>query len=401
MKLACLVGMLVTVIGLVVLAAVAISSFVIVSSKNIDILIGVGKVTSYFEVSNSIVLKAAYTGVSTPIIATQYKNNTQDLKSTLQTILEALDDATISNMFNSTAIESSNYLDSQNSQILLMVSFDQKADAVNKINSASYELIKETFKTGLTQLVNFVQTREKERDRQVLAITLVQLIVIAVSLFVILPTIVVVFIYAINRDTLYMEKIRRANAVMLMDTMEDDGLRALFRIHCDKEKSVENFLLLEKIQYYRSLCERSIDLQMKLFGDANIMSDVSSDISGDSAHTSKKKRESPIEREYSEVEGKKYEVAFEIFTDFLEVTGDMAVNISHTLVDSVKDKLDKFNDKQIETLPEDMFNILEKETCLVMMDTHHRFKQSLAFQREMKIDKIKVDKLKKKKRDDF
>lgn len=405
MKLACLLGMLVTVVGLLVLAAVAISSFVIVSSKATDILIAVGKVTSYFEVSNSLVLKSAYTGFkdtdTATKVASEYKNYTQELKTTLQTILKNLDDTAVSEMFNSTAIESSNYLDSQNSQLLLMVSFGQKDDAVIRINSDTYNKIKETFKTGLDQLVSFVQNKEKEKDTQVLAVTLVQLIVIAVSLFVILPIIVFVFTYAINRDSLYLEKIRRANAIMLMDTMEDDGLRALFRIHCEKEKSIENFLLLEKIQYYRSLCERSLDLQMRLFGDNNVLSDVSSDISGDSAHSAKKKKDSPLEREYAEVEAKKYEVAFEIFTEFLEVTGDMAVNISHVLTDSVKDKLDRFNDKQIETLPEDMFNILEKETCLVMMDTHHRFKQSLAFQREMKIDKIKVDKLKKKKGVDF
>ncbi|EFC47555.1 RGS domain-containing protein [Naegleria gruberi] len=404
MKLACLLGMMVTVVGLVVLAAVAIAAFITASSKSTDILIAVGKVTSLFESSNSLVLKYTFVGAAADLsmynsYQFNYKNSTQEMKTLLQTILRNLDDASIQKTFNSTSIEASNTLDSLNSQTMIMVFQDQKADAQAKISSDSYNTILKTFEGGLDQLVSFVQTKEKEKDTQVLAITLVQLVVIVVSLFVILPIIVFVFTYAINRDSLYLDKIRRANAIMLMDTMEDDGLRALFKIHCEKEKSVENYLLLEKIQYFRSLCERSLDLQMRLFGDNNVLSDISSDISGDSAQSSKKKKESPLEKEYAEVEAKKYEVAFEIFTEFLEVTGDMAVNISHVLVDAVKDKLDKFNDKQIETLPEDMFNILEKETCLVMMDTHHRFKQSLAFQREMKIDKIKVDKLKKKKVD--
>ena len=403
MKLACLLGMMVTVIGLLVLAAVAIAAFVTASSKATDILIAVGKATTIFESSNSMVLKYTYTGYSYDgqniVVQEQYKNSSTTMKILLQSIFKNLDDSTIQTMFNSTVIESSNSLDSQNSQILLMIGYNQQSDAITRINSDTYSTILSTFQDGLDKLVTFVQQSEKNKDTSVLAITLVQLIVIAISLFVILPIIVFVFTYAINRDSLYLEKIRRANAIMLMDTMEDDGLRTLFKIHCEKEKSIENFLLLEKIQYYRSLCERSLDLQMRLFGDANMLSDVSSDISAESAHSTKKRRESPLEKEYTEIEAKKYEVAFEIFTEFLEVTGDMAVNISHVLTDAVKDKLDSYNDKQIETLPEDMFNILEKETCLVMMDTHHRFKQSLAFQREMKIDKIKVDKLKKKKYD--
>ncbi|EFC43330.1 predicted protein [Naegleria gruberi] len=405
MKLACLLGMMVTVIGLLVLAAVAIAAFVTASSKATDILIAVGKATTIFESSNSMVLKYTYTGYSYDgqniVVQEQYKNSSTTMKILLQSIFKNLDDSTIQTMFNSTVIESSNSLDSQNSQILLMIGYNQQSDAITRINSDTYSTILSTFQDGLDKLVTFVQQSEKNKDTSVLAITLVQLIVIAISLFVILPIIVFVFTYAINRDSLYLEKIRRANAIMLMDTMEDDGLRTLFKIHCEKEKSTENFLLLEKIQYYRSLCERSLDLQMRLFGDANMLSDVSSDISAESAHSTKKRRESPLEKEYTEIEAKKYEVAFEIFTEFLEVTGDMAVNISHVLTDSVKDKLDKYNDKQIETLPDDMFNILEKETCLVMMDTHHRFKQSLAFQREMKIDKIKIDKLKKKRNVDF
>ncbi|KAG2382258.1 hypothetical protein C9374_005460 [Naegleria lovaniensis] len=430
MKLMSLIGMLVTVLGLLVLAGVAVASFVIAQTKSTDILIAVGKVSSTFETANALVSKTTYIArmrsnekgeilvkpeVPYSIVTAQYKNMTQTVKDNLAFILKSLDDQTAFSMFNTTTIEASNALDSANSQTLLFLTFNQSVSALNQISEESYNRALTTFKSGLDQLLTFIQNKEKQKDYNLLGITLVQLIVIVISLFIVLPIIIFVFSYAINRDSLYLEKIRRANAIMLMDTMEDDGLRALFKLHCEKEKSIENFLLLEKIQYYRSLCDRSIELQMKLFGDSNVVSDVSSDISGDSqpqqsqpsqsqassTSSSKKKKESPLEREYAEVESKKYEVAFEIFTDFMEVGGDMAVNISQSLTESVKNTLDRYNDKQIDTLPEDMFNLLEKETCVVMLDTHHRFKQSLAFQKEMKIDKIKVEKLKKKKHVDF
>ena len=405
MKLACLAGMVVTVFGLLVLAAISIASFVMATNKSTDILINIGRASYLFESSNAFVVKYVFT--STPnngakFVEAQllYYNFTNEMGDIVADIVGQLNEPSLKSLINATSVEAIKLLQKENSQILVQFNLGQAQDVYARLNSDTYNDILSKFKSGLDGLVSFIQDKEKEKDTQVLAITSVQLIVIVISLFVVLPIIVFVFTFAINRDSLYLEKIRRANAIMLIDTMEDDGLRAVFKIHCEKEKSSENYLLLEKIQYYRSLCERSLELQAKLFRD-DPNSDSSSDIS-ESAHPAKKKKESSLEREYNELEVKKYEVAFEIFTEFLEVTGVMSVNISHLLVNAVKDKLDKYNDKQIDSLPEDMFNVLEKETCLVMMDTHHRFKQSLAFQREMKIDKIKIDQLKKKKEtDDF
>ena len=407
MKLVSLIGMTVTVVGLFVLAAVSIASYVVVQSKSTAILIAVGNIQSNFESSNALIVKTVYTAPSSqniapPVpyltVAAKYKNATQTLKNSLDFILDSLSyDPNTYSMFNATVISASNTIFSTNSQIILFLGFYQNTDAVNLLTSNDYATSLATFKSGLDILVTYVQNTETQKETNILGITLIQLIVIAVSLFTVLPIIFFVFLYAINKDTLYLEKIRRANAVMLMDTMEDENLRYLFKLHCEKEKSSENFMLLEKIQYYRSLCMRSLDIQAKLEGD-NSISDNSSDVSAEtSSSNQKKKKESPLEKEYAEVEAKKYEVSFEIFTEFMEVGGDFSVNIAHSLTEAVKNTLDKYNDKQLDTLPIDLFSVLEKETCVVMLDSHHRFKQSLAFQKEMKIDKIKLEKLKKRK----
>ncbi|EFC35707.1 predicted protein [Naegleria gruberi] len=92
MKLACLLGMLVTVIGLLVLAGVAIAAFATASTKATDILIAVGKVTSLFESSNAVVLKHVYTGYvdepSHSAVINEFKNKTADMKSTLLLIFK-------------------------------------------------------------------------------------------------------------------------------------------------------------------------------------------------------------------------------------------------------------------------------------------------------------------------
>jgi len=395
MKLACLVGMVVTAIGLLTLAGIAIYSFTVSETKNVKILIYHGSAKASAEAAIAVIIKATYSKGNITAMSEQYHANWNEMSSSVNGIFEYLDDNTVKNLVNSTTTQAVNNLVFMNSLILFMLKNDQQAEAAAILESNNYATNKTEFINGLTSVLDYVKEDEISRDLRVIGSNTAQLVVICISLVTIIPILIFVTVFAINRDSLQLEKIRRANAIMIMDTMEDENLRALFRVQCEQEQSLENFLLLEKIQHYRSLCEKSLDLLGQMQGTE--VSDTSSDVSGSSA----KKKDAHVEKEYNETEAKKFEVAFEIFTDFMDENGDKAVNISSQFTENVKQTLDMFGNKSIETLPESMFNALEKETCVNMMDTHHRFKQSLAFQREMKIDKIKTEKLKRKRKVDF
>ena len=280
-------------------------------------------------------------------------------------------------------------------------------DAIDTVNSQDYKDTDNLFYSGLTSLLNYVVTSEQSKDNSVIASNLVQLVIIVIALVIVLPVLVFVFTYAINRDSLYLEKIRRANSIMLLDTIADSNLRSLFKAHCEKEKSTENFLLLEKIHNYKAMCERVDDLNMKLYGDSTISDTASASSKTDSTATAesvpklKKEQVAKYEKELNEMEGKKYELAFEIYSYHLDINGDMAANVTKSKCDKVKVQLDNYNTKQIESLPLDLFKQIEKEVCLTMMDTHNRFKSSIAFQKEMKIHKLNVEKIKAKHKNKF
>ena len=95
-----------------------------------------------------------------------------------------------------------------------------------------------------------------------------------------------------------------------------------------------------------------------------------------------------------EIEKKKFEIAFEIFTDFLDVRGDHSVNISKQFADNVKRFLDHFAKGENDQLPENLFDQVESEMCVLMMDTHHRFKLHLEI--ELKERKKIISTIKRK-----
>jgi len=394
MKMACMIGMLVTAVGLLGLAAIAIYSFTVSERHDVQLLVYYGSARASAEAAIAVIVKATYSSADISQLVLDYNNYWNQLVTAMNGIFQNLEPAMVAKFTDTSTMQVVDNLRVMNSQILFMIKNNQKDDAVNVLESEKYSTNKTSFMNGIVTVLDYVSKSETDRNTRVIVSSSVQLLLIGISLVVILPILVFVFAFAINRDSLNMAKIRKANAIMLMDTMEDEGLRQLFKVHCDKEQNLENFLLMEKIQHYRTLCEKAVDLFSRMDNES---SETMSDMSGSSG----KRRDASLEKEYYQAEAKKYEVAFEIFTEFMDVTGSHSVNISTQLTEKVKQTLDKFNNKEIDTLPEDMFNTLEKETCIVMLDPHHRFKQSLAFQREMKIDKIKVEQLKKKKKVDF
>ncbi|EFC49508.1 predicted protein [Naegleria gruberi] len=258
-------------------------------------------------------------------------------------------------------------------------------------------------------------------------LSLMGLIVVACVFAFVVPLFIFILVCAFNRDSLHLERLNRANAVMLMDTMNNEILRDLFKKHCEIEYASENFSILEKINEYKQLCEKSFEIQVALFdienngpNELDVSSPVkrrpgtveiefpSSPISPmrrkqSSADNRDSKRMKLFKRQYSEkdlerIEQEKYEIAFEIFTDYLDVNGERSININKTLSDKVKEQMDGYAKGMIDFLSDNLFDIVELEVCVVLLDTHYRFKESLSFQKQMKIDKINKAKLVRKHR---
>ncbi|KAL9649588.1 hypothetical protein ABK040_003265 [Willaertia magna] len=246
------------------------------------------------------------------------------------------------------------------------------------------------------------------------------LCIVVADIVIILPIIVFNVILSINTDRHYRQRLRQANTLMLTDTMRNTRIRQLFKDYCQQERSIENFLFLERVYEYVTIAEHCEFIRCELFKsqkikDVNLsnelmLENISTETSCSSSELiinennnatnnntintiiqDKKKKQRAkknfTQDDLKEYENKKYSEAFQIYTDFLELEGQYAINVNKKGIERVKLILDQFNLKQIESLPILLFEDLEQEIAYLLIDTHKRFKQSSLFKEAMKINR--------------
>ncbi|EFC41528.1 predicted protein [Naegleria gruberi] len=253
------------------------------------------------------------------------------------------------------------------------------------LNSQQYQTYLDGYKDEFQIMVSYVDNTKKDSQSVTVIMVTISLVVILISLILVVPVIVTSFVASVKKDESTNRKLNQVRAFLLMDTMEHPITRELFRKHCQIELSIENFQILEKISDYKILCERSFDIQEYLF---ELSSEISSDAGSDSTDHKKKKKKFS-EKDLLDVEKKKYEISFEIYTDYLDVRGEKSVNLPKYMTDKVKNHLDLFATAQNEHLIDSLFDDVESEICILMLDTHHRFKQTIQFEKLAKKEAIK------------
>ncbi|EFC40792.1 RGS and transmembrane domain-containing protein [Naegleria gruberi] len=242
--------------------------------------------------------------------------------------------------------------------------------------------------------------------------TSMNLILGVLSLIIVIPALILSFTLSLNKDALHRKRWKKANAIVLLDTMADDRLRDLFRAHCEKEMALENFLFLQEVSIYKDLCIKAIEAQDAMYGaDLEIGSASSSIASTTTSSITKSKKQKQFkqvtekagtflqgakvlkkfgwlsDKDIDTVEQKKYEKAFEIYKKFLDMHGYHTINTNKANVQEIKEMVDGFLTGEVDFLPDTLFDTLEREIAELLVDTHRRFKKTLAFQKQMKIEK--------------
>ncbi|EFC48265.1 hypothetical protein NAEGRDRAFT_78455 [Naegleria gruberi] len=272
------------------------------------------------------------------------------------------------------------------------------SSAISILDSSQYKELLTGYQDEVQSIFDYVESLKQENSDLDLATTTTSLIIICVSLVVVIPVLLVFVMLSIRKDNSKEKQLRLVRKYMIMDTINDVKLSEQFKEFCKQERSEDNFVLLEKINEYKKLCERSYDIQVFLYDTDILSSSASSSTSSTDDSSKKKNKKGFSEKDVVEIEKKKFEIAFEIFTDFLDVTGDRSVNISKHLADFVKQHLDFFAKGENESMPENLFETIECEMCVLMMDTHHRFKQFIETQlreKKMKIRSVHIVSIKK------
>ncbi|KAL9649593.1 hypothetical protein ABK040_003270 [Willaertia magna] len=290
--------------------------------------------------------------------------------------------------------------------------YNNSEQSISLFNSKEYNSNITQFNTLNSNLKQMMNTREKNVANVVIYISGFAFIIVIVDILVILPIIFFNFILSINTDRQFKQRLRQANTLMLTDTMRNVKIRQLFKEYCKEEKCIENFLFLERVYNYVSIAEdcefvhfellKSESNNSQSIEESHSSSNNENDNDGESvnnntnaiSHTiiQDKKKKQRIKKNFTqddlkEYENKKYSEAFQIYTDFLELEGQYAINVNKKGIERVKLILDQFNLKQIESLPILLFEDLEQEIAYLLIDTHKRFKQSSLFKEAMKINR--------------
>ena len=273
------------------------------------------------------------------------------------------------------------------------------SSALKTLDSDSYKDLLSGYEEEVQSFIDYVQDMKEENAKMNLTTTTISLIIICVSLATVIPILLGFMLFSLKKDNTKEKQLRQVKKYMIMDTINDVVIAEKFKEFCKQERSEENFALLEKINEYKKLCERSFDIQVLLYDTdvlsiSDVVSNSTSSSNEDSSKKKNKNKKGFSEKDLQDIEKKKFEVAFEIYTEFLDVQGDRSVNISKHFADSVKQHLDFFAKGENESMPETLLESIEYEMCVLMMDTHHRFKQFMELQ--LKERKQTLSTLKKK-----
>ncbi|KAG2388046.1 hypothetical protein C9374_000896 [Naegleria lovaniensis] len=379
-----IIGMLVNIAAFIAMAVVISVAFPVSTSNEVELLILRADANLYSEVAASSLKIGVYSNITNPYIP-RWQSTKARATSAIAAIVDALPEDVFLKLLNGSAyFNSSSIPVNPYEQVVvdLLLAGKQK-DAIKLMESKNFTSTQLAWKSVVSNLLTYAKELARNKNDYLLTASSVNLGLIGTSVLFVVPIVLTIFILAINREGASQKRLKKANAIMLLDTMADPSLRQLFRKHCELEKAAESFDFLEKVAMYKEFCNRSYDLQERLFDQTNSSS------SGDKEMQDQPKKKTALEVELEDVEKRKYEVAFEIFTEFVDEHGEKALNITRTSCEEVKTKLDHFNTGKNDHLPDDLFDKLQTEIAIVMLDIHQRFKTTLAFQKKMKIADIR------------
>ncbi|EFC46487.1 predicted protein [Naegleria gruberi] len=195
----------------------------------------------------------------------------------------------------------------------------------------------------------------------------VNLILVSITLLIIVPVMVIVLIITIGRDNLFMDKLKKADAHVIIEVMEDDRLHILFKEFCKLNNQYSKVLFLEKVMLYKEQCEKVYDLHDQI--------ESLSDVSGGEASKS-------LSHEVDILEAKKFELAFEIITEFLDNDSESFLGVK--LLGGKRDieKVKKTFDEKSMNLPDKLFKSLQTNVAVYLLQTHKLFQAQQRRNRE-------------------
>ncbi|KAG2374594.1 hypothetical protein C9374_010613 [Naegleria lovaniensis] len=396
MKALAVLGMVMCAFTFFVLLALLIFGQNSSAHQDIAILVARSEIMLYQAWIDAYTLVAAYSHNASYM---SYYNN---YKYTVKNLTNYLFDTIPRDIYNvSYAEDVTRDLEISNEIAATLIANGNFTQAVQMLTSDRFLRERSAYGTLLDSLLHYILTTQQKAIESSEIAMLTSLIYLSVAIAITVPAIAFILGFAINRDGIYQQRLQRARAIELQDTMNNPKLKALFKKHCIKELNQENFDFLEQVDVYKKLCEHLFEL---VHSDDEVSTNSGTRVcirtlAGTSSNslstldTSKKRQRSmssatELGNEIEQVEARKYSLVKDIYNTFLDVNGMKSLNITKSSAEVVKNALQQYEDKTIHSLSDSLFDSLERDISITLLDSHFRFKQSMDFLKEMKIKKI-------------
>ena len=438
LRLVSILGMLLNVVAFIIIAGVVIKSYTVMNNPQADLLTMRGDALNYCLLMEESTRHACYS--NNLVKAKEWYTYRDGLIDSIQNILDIL--KAMGSAVDVTIVDKS----TMSPQSFPLIDVEQKI--ISLVESGQPDAAKALFLSNTTYISNYtgkvfqtflnvLKTEGRFKDSVVNSTSITTVSVVGVNLAIIIPIIIIVFGLTIRSESVSSNKMKTANLLLLFETIANGGMRELFRNYCvsqaetDRDMKVLNlYMFLEKVQYYKELClklfeiqikmEKAIDQVMKQEKRSPLnspLSNVLSNSSNDSLVDSTQNLNLDIiqvapndsddvmsnifddfidgcqvytAEDVEKIEKEKYEIAFEIFSEHLDpkTSGDSRIyGLSNKMINKVKEALDTINQNpsdsamkipQWSLLKEDFFDKLQQKVGEGLLTHHEKFKQSLA-----------------------
>ncbi|EFC45575.1 predicted protein [Naegleria gruberi] len=255
----------------------------------------------------------------------------------------------------------------------------------NQVIENNYTDTKFFYSNYHPSLVNFTQSLDlaliladkaaSNEDEYMNLNAIIDLVLSVFVLIIIIPSTAILLIKSAVNDNKFLEKLKKADARVVIETIADIRLQNEFKELCKEHNQLSKYLFMERVQSFNEICQRVFALQDEIEEGVNL-------------EMSKK-----MLIEIDQLESKKFELSFELITEYLDLGSDTF--LGYPLIGGKKaaEKIKKIFDTQSVHLPENLFKNVQSNVSLNLLPIYKLCKSNQQRKRNQRMKLMKKQQL--------
>ncbi|EFC49167.1 hypothetical protein NAEGRDRAFT_78142 [Naegleria gruberi] len=347
-RLITLASLLFNIVAFLALIGLTINTYLSSNNTSVEILIARGD-TNYY---NTVLWDTAKLAVLTNDSSTtsRYTTNAKNFRNSLKNILNGLPSGFQWKILDGTNATSKAPMFPYYDRLFNLTTAKKWTEARQLYFSTDYQSTLTQWNIDYQQFHESITKVGQGLDDYVFASSIANLVIIGISLAIVVPVIVFVFVLMVRKDGMAKSSLQSLNSEMILETMRNEQMREDFKNHCMASNMYEYYSILEKMVIYSEICGQIAELT----------------------------KHGKASEQVQLLEKTKIEIAFEIIADVQEsnssVLDENTRNYISSTVDEVNNSLNEREDLEQNNLSPTLFHDLEKEIQDQLLYVHYVFK---------------------------